>query len=212
MKQLLLILLLASMALFSLPAYAKTVYVTDRLETHLRSGPSNQHRITRTIRSGDPLTVIEALPEGYTRVQTPSGSTGWILTRYLMNEPHPRRQLEKLSDIQGTLQTLQTELSEANETIEQLNEENRRLTVELEQITQTAANAIAISRQNEELQTHRLNLEKEVQTLQQIKSDLERSHNHRWFYAGSGVLLLGLVLGLIIPRIRFHQRSNWNSL
>lgn len=211
MKQLVFILLLISTAFISAPAHAKTLYVSDRLETNLRSGPSNQHRILRTIRSGDPVTVLET-SQGYSRVETASGVSGWILTRYLMDEQHPRIQLEEFADFQQVRQQLQDRLAEATTSITQLKDDNARLTAELEHITRTSANAIAINKQNEELQMLRLNLEREVQTLQQINGDLERSHNHRWFYAGASVLLLGLILGLVIPRIRFHQRSNWNSL
>lgn len=193
-------------------AYSKTVYISDRLETALRSGPSNEYRIVRSVKSGDPVTVIETSSRGYSQIETQAGAKGWILTRYLMDEGHPREQQAQDADTLLVRQELEEKLTATTNQIEQLMAENETVKMELDKITRASGNVIAINKLNEELQLHRANLEREMQMLQQTNDDLKRSHNHRWFYAGAAVLLLGLLLGLLIPKIRSHQRSNWNAL
>jgi SH3 domain protein len=33
-----------------------------------------------------------------------------------------------------------------------------------------------------------------------------------WFLAGAGVLAFGLILGLVLPRLKFGRRSRWGDL
>lgn len=212
MKHTSLFILLAISLLAPLSAHSKTVYITDQLETALRSGPSNEYRIVRAVKSGDAVKVIDTSTRGFTQIETQAGAKGWILTRYLMDKEHPREQLEQHADTTQIQQELEESLSAATAQIEQLTAENTKVKMELDKLTRTSGSAIAINKQNEELQLHRANLEREMQTLQQANDDLKRSHSHRWFYAGAGILLLGLLLGLLIPKIRFQQRSNWNAL
>ena len=74
---------------------ATTAYVTDQMEVTLRNGTSTGHRILRMLPSGVPLEVLETDSDsGYTRVRSPSGQEGWVLSRYLQNEPVARDQLK----------------------------------------------------------------------------------------------------------------------
>ncbi|MCP5092182.1 MAG: TIGR04211 family SH3 domain-containing protein, partial [Gammaproteobacteria bacterium] len=85
--------LLASSAAIAAPAW-----VTDQFEITLRSGPSTSNAIQLMIDSGLRLEVLERdADSGYTRVRTPGGTEGWVLSRYLMSEPSAREQLAKLS-------------------------------------------------------------------------------------------------------------------
>jgi len=55
-------------------------------------------------------------------------------------------------------------------------------------------------------------MERELQTLTQENESL-RDRSHRdWFMVGSGVTIAGIILGLILPRIRFRRRSSWDTL
>ena len=75
-------------------AAAQTRYVTDIFEITLRSGKSTQNEIVRMLPSGTALEVIETdAKSGYTRVRTPSGKDGWVLSRYLMDLPSARARL-----------------------------------------------------------------------------------------------------------------------
>lgn len=194
-------------------AAAQTLYVSDQLETNMRSGPSTGHRIIRMLKSGDPVTVLEnSVATGYSRVKNQNGVEGWMLTRHLMNEPHPRSQLEEFAEIHKIRRNLETQLREARTQIQGLSGENQKLKTDLDKISRTAANTIAIERQNQELQKQRTDLELELQTLNQIKSELERKDQRLWMITGASVLGLGFLIGLIIPKIRFQKRNSWDTL
>jgi SH3 domain protein len=78
-------------------AAAEPVWVSDQFEVMLRSGPSTNNAIERMLPSGTALEVLERDEEaGYARVRTTAGTEGWVLSRYLMNEPSAREQLATL--------------------------------------------------------------------------------------------------------------------
>lgn len=55
-------------------------------------------------------------------------------------------------------------------------------------------------------------LESRVATLSLETRDLRRSTQRDWLLAGAAVLLVGLVLGIVLPRIRWRRRSRWSDL
>ena len=67
-------------------AVAETRYVSDTLEITMRSGKGTNFGITRMLRSGTPVEVLEVdKKSGYTQVRTKSGKEGWVLSRFLIN-------------------------------------------------------------------------------------------------------------------------------
>ncbi len=206
-------------------AWAETTrYVTDQLEITLRSGQSTKHQILRMLKSGTPLEVLEVDKEsGYTRVRTPDGKEGWVITRYLDSVPSAR---ERLAAAQQRLATLKMDNSRLNKTVQQLNGEkaelehrlgrlqrdHKRLQQELDRIRKTSASALAIDKENKELKNRLRKLEQEHQVVLQENEDLRDRRDREWFMAGAGVILLGMGIGLIIPKIRWRRKSNWSSL
>lgn len=221
--KLLLSALLLSLSI-AVPAMAETLYVSDQLEIPMRSGISNQHRIVRMLPSGTPVTVLETdSTAGYTQVQTPSGVEGWVLSRYLMKIPAARDRLtaaeKKLADLELENRERAAKLAEAGTTkesllgeVEQLNKENSKLTQELAEIRRTASNALALDSENKQLKNKLLELEREQQNLAQENDSLRDRSDRDWFMVGAGVVILGIILGLILPRIRLKKRSSWDTL
>ena len=67
---------------------AESRYVSDTLEITMRSGKGTSYGITRMLRSGTRLEVLEIdKKSGYTKVRTKSGKEGWVLSRFLMKTP-----------------------------------------------------------------------------------------------------------------------------
>jgi SH3 domain protein len=89
---------------------------------------------------------------------------------------------------------------------------NDKLQSELDQIRKTAANALAIESEKNRLTDETRKLKTELQEVQQENQSLKDRSNREWFVRGAGVVLLGILLGLILPRIRFRSSSRWNRL
>ena len=212
------------LCLLAASARAETLYVSDQLEIQLRSGQSTQHRILRMLPSGTTLEVLEVDQEsGWTRVRAPSGVDGWVLSRFLMNVPAARDRLasaeKKLAQLElenRKLQTTAKELREEKEGVTkeraQLDTSSRKLAQELEEIRRTASSALAIDAENKELKSRIVSAERDIHTLQQDNERLKDRTARDWFMVGAGVVVLGVLIGLIIPRIRLRKKSSWGEL
>lgn len=212
------------LTLTAFTAAAQTRYVSDQLEITLRSGTSTQHSIIRMLRSGTALEVLEAdAAAGYTRVRAADGVEGWVLTRYLMDRPAARQQLEaanarvdtlnaRVAELTARLESLTTERDALAAERGGLGAETEELRAELEHIRRVSASALELDKVNRELRTRLAAAEQASDGLRAEVAELKQNTQRNWFLAGAGVLALGLVLGLIIPRLRLGRRSRWGDL
>jgi SH3 domain protein len=212
-----------SLGLFT-TAMAETRYVSDRLEIQMRTGKGTQFRILRMLPSGTALEVLKTdKASGYTRVRAPGGVEGWVLSRLLMKGRAAR---DKLTEAEKTLARLELENRKLKASFDELqkekgstdqergrlNKDNRKLSQELEEIRRTASSALAIDAENDELKSRIVAYERQAQTLQQENEGLKDRTARDWFMVGAGVVILGMVIGLIIPRIRWRKKSSWDTL
>lgn len=217
--------ILALGLLIILPAtqvVAEPMWVSDQFEVMLRTGPSTNNAIERILPSGTALELIERDDDaGYARVRTAAGTEGWVLTRYLMDEPSAREQLEALtsrltsaaaegSSLTSQLDAVQGEYDSASRQIASLENEKRRLEEELAEIKRTAANVLAINNQNKELRDQLANAEIQAATLEQQNRELTGQTTRYWFMTGAMVLVVGMILGIWLPRIRWQRKSRYD--
>lgn len=216
------ILIITVASLLAGSAFAESAWVSDRFEITLRSGPSTNNAIQLMLSSGTELEVLENDPEtGYSRVQTGAGTEGWVLTRYLMDEPAAREQLATLtsqltseasrgSSLNSQLGAIRGEHETATRRIQTLENEKSSLEAELADIKRTAADVIAINRQNKDLREELAGEEIRVATLEQENRELSSQTTRYWFMSGALVLVVGMILGLWLPRIRWQRRSRYD--
>jgi len=210
-----------ALAVLAAGARAEPAWVSDEFEIMLRTGPSTGNAIQRMLRSGTEVEVLQRDPDsGYSRVRAPDGTEGWVITRYLMGEPAARQQLQQLtsqltnaqdtgSSLTAQLQAIRAEHREAEEAIAALEREKQALERELAEIRRTASDVLAIDEQNRRLQQELTDAEIRVDTLEQENAMLSGQQNRNWFIAGASVLVVGLLLGLWLPRIRWQRRSRY---
>lgn len=203
-------------------ASAEPAWVSDEFEITLRSGPSTSNAIQLMVGSGTRLEVLEQDGEsGYSRVQTQGGTEGWVLTRYLMNEPSAREQLSALtnqltsantrgSSLDTQLGAIRGEYNSANRRIATLEREKADVEKELAEIKRTAANVLSISDQNKSLMEQLTAAQIRADTLEQENRELASQTTRYWFMSGALVLLVGIILGIWLPRIRWQRRSRYD--
>ena len=221
MKRLTGIAALAGLLLAS-TAFAEPAWVSDQFEITLRSGPSTSNAIQLMIDSGTRLEVLERDDEaGYTRVTTQGGTEGWVLSRYLMNEASAREQLLALtsrltnantrgSSLDSQLDAIKGEYDSAGRQISTLEREKAAVEQELAEIKRTAANVLSISDQNKSLLDELAAAQIRADTLEQENRVLGSQTTRYWFVTGAIVLVVGLVLGLWLPRINWRRRRHWD--
>ena len=203
---------------------AENAYVTDEFEVTMRSGPSTQNAILRMLPSGTTIEVVEADEEtGYTTIKTASGIEGYVLSRFLMNQPAARDQLagmrQQVSNLRQRNQELAAREKKATASRDELRQErdsllkgNENKDTELANIRRVSANAIDINSQNQELQTTLQTMNHRLQAQTSEIQELKDGRNRDWFMAGAAVLIGGILLGLILPKLRMRRRSSWSDL
>lgn len=205
-------------------AFAESRYITDRLEVTMRSGESNQHKILRMLRSGAKLELLQTNEEsGYSHIRTADGMQGWVITRYLENLPSARDRLamteKQLARIKADNKSLSDKLAALTREHNQLRSESTQLSAqhrkqsdEVTRIKTISANALALDSENATLREQTRQLERDQQALQLENDSLKDRSDRDWFIVGAGVIVLGMIIGLIIPKIRWKKKSDWSSL
>ena len=201
-------------------AMAGTRYITDQLSVTMRHGQGTQYRIVDSLQSGQAVQVLQSNPKtGYSEVKTQNGDTGWVLTRYLTDTPSARQRLSQaqktVAQLQQQNQALQSKLNDLQSTKSQLTAkrsnleaENKQLQSRLQDISSKASHAIQISRTNQHLKERLASLQADRSRLKYQNNAL-RSHR-RGLEVGAVILFAGIVLGLVLPRLRLRRRSSWD--
>lgn len=210
-------------ALASAVAMAENRWVTDEFEVMMRSGKSTKQSIVRQLSSGTQVEVLEVdAASGYSRVRTGSGTEGWVLSRYLRSSPTAQLRLpeleRRLADSEARRAAISSELAELKQSRRSLEREIGELQStsssqrnQLERITRLSAETIQVDQQNTELKKRLAESEQQIETLQTENRQLASRANREWFLIGGAVLVAGLLLGLILPRISWRKKSSWSD-
>ncbi len=209
-------------ALVSLAAFGEPVWVSDQFEVMLRTGPSTDNAIQLMIGSGAELEVLEQDDEsGYSRVMTNGGTEGWVLSRYLMTEPGARAQLETFTrqlmgvntegaSLDSQLGAIRGEFESAKRQISELERDKTDMQAEIDDIRRAAADTLAIDSQNKNMQQLLTDAEIRVSMLEHENDSLVSQNTRNWFIAGALVLFAGVLLGLILPRMKWQRKSRYD--
>lgn len=200
------------LCLFSASVYGETMYVSDILKLTLRTGPSIENKIIAVIDSGQMMEVVEFGDE-WSQVQLPNGKEGWVLSRYLTTNETNNIKLQRLETKHKNLMVQAAELLEENN---RLKEENKRFSTESKtnqkQLAKTQSDYETLKAEAAEFLTLKTNYERaasqlaeqtaKAKQLEEQLSSLEMNAYIKWFLAGSGVLIVGFIIGFSTKRQR----------
>jgi len=208
---------------FLLTTQAQTTqYVTDHLSLAVRKGTSTSHRIVKMLPSGTEVSVLKTTPGGYSQIRTASGTTGWMLSRHLSDEPSARVRVaeaeataaaltQQNQALTGELDELRNNTADTDQRYASLSNRERELAAELEAIRRTSAGALQMAEQNQVLKRELLERDKQVQTLTQESATARERTDQQWFMIGAIVVLVSIFLGHLLPRMRLRKGSNLDS-
>jgi SH3 domain protein len=193
------------------PALAQDVYVTDILSATFRTGPGNDHKILRMLRSGERLTVIEA-QEAWTKVKTAGGLEGWMLNQWLTEDIPKAIQLDALNkkyeDLLARYSTLKQNcdaMEEENKTLKAnlaiSNKKERDIRKEFEDLKAGSAQYLALK---EQYTKTRASLDEKTLECDALNDQLTQKQIF-WTLAGAGILLTGIIIGFSSKRKRSHS-------
>lgn len=201
--RILLVMLLLTAPCLGLAA-GDTSYVAQGATVELKSGLSRKDKVVKTLEPGTPLKVLKKNTKiGYARVQLEGGEIGWLPTRVLTStEPPPPPKPE-------TPPPLIPETPAKSP--QQLQAEVDNLQTELQAVRQASANVLRIQAERDQLQESVISLRKELETALREKSVLNDDQKQAWFLIGGGVLFIGILLGVLLPRLSVRRRNDWGS-
>jgi len=190
---------------------AQKMYVSDRLQVTVRSGPSVDNKVLHVVKSGDVVTVVEKGEGGWVKVQLPNGESGWMIARYLQEDkpaalklkeldPQAKDLMQKVEELGKANQELKTRLAQAEKEAQQA----KRAYLELKQ---ESGDYMKLKARYEALKKE---FTAQAQRLDQLSAEAESlrfANNLKWFLAGAGVLFLGWLMGLALGR----RKRRWSS-
>lgn len=201
-----------------------TNYISDSLEVPLRRGAGYKYKISRMLKSGEAVKILEVDKSGWAQVQyQKSGKTyvGWLPSIVLQNQPvaidRLAAQIKKTTDVEEKYNALQQELSTLKTRFEEIDsqlsttkQEKFELGKELERLKEISSNAVELDEQNQQMKMRLTQLENQNTIMKEQIDQSDDSVKRQWFLTGGGVLLLGLILG------RFFRppgkRKKWGEL
>jgi len=213
------------------PAHADRRYVSDMLILTLRQGPGSEYETIGALRTGMLVEVLEE-GDKYLRVRTEEGEEGWVAKQYITSEtPKPliiaglekennrlgtrveeleKRQTLLLNQLKDAEQSHVAKVKELEKDAENYRQEVSRTTTELKQITEKyhalldqSKNVLELSSEHDRLQTENARLDAETNRLKKENARLQRTGMIRWFLAGAGVLLIGLLAGRVTRKKKY---------
>ncbi len=190
-------------------SFAETRYVTDLLKLPLRTGPSTEYKILALVVSGQQLEVVEP-GENWSLVRLANGKEGYVLNRYLVEQPTSAVRLEQLQSKYTTLRQQATALIEENSRFKEENQtfkssldsNEKALTTDYKELKASAAEFLNLKKKYQEVSTQLAEKTKRANALDKELRGLEMNQYIKWFLAGSGVLLVGFIIGFSAKRGR----------
>jgi SH3 domain protein len=224
----LLILLSVSVGL----AHADRRYVSDMLIITLREGQGSEYKKMGTLKTGTPVEVLEESGR-YLRVRTQEGEEGWVDKQYISAElpksliiagfkqeterlgakveELEKRQTLLLDQLKEAERSRDTKVKELEKIAENYRKEVSRTTMELKQITEKynalldqSKNVLDLTSEHDRLQAENAKLDTEMNRLKQENARLRSTGMLRWFLAGAGVFLIGLIAGRVSRKKRYY--------
>jgi SH3 domain protein len=200
------------MMCFSAFGYAQSMYVTDVLKLTLRSGPGTEYKILAVVESGQPIDVLES-GEEWSRVKLANGKEGYVLTRYLLPDPTHSVRLEQLqikhkalTDQAAVLLEENTRFKEENKKLKAAVLSNEKMIKNLsndyKKLKAESAEFLNLKSKYKKASMQLAQQTKRAETLDKELSGVEKNQYIKWFLAGSGVLLVGFLVGFAAKRGR----------
>ena len=197
---------------FSAAGFAENMYVSDVLKVTVRTGPSTEYKVIAVAESGELVEILEK-GEDWSLVRLQNGKEGHVMSRYLTADPTYQILYDQLQNKQKALTQQAAELLEENT---ELKEENKKLKSLLnnseKSLQQVEGNFQELKAGSAEFLTLKTRFKKVSEQLsEQTKkadkldkelSKVELNQYIKWFLAGSGVLLVGFIVGFSARRQR----------
>ncbi len=173
-------------------------WVSDSLNTYVRSGPTDGYRIVGTLKSGQKVELLDTQGD-YSQVRAESGSAVWILTQDLQEIPSQLTRLPQLeqqvAELSEQLRTIEDSWKDRVQGMQETLDSRKALIDELEARRKTLD--AELTQAHSELRATRARL-----------GDENKQELMRYMVYGGSIAGVGLLLGLILPSLTRGRKRN----
>ncbi|MDA3915537.1 MAG: TIGR04211 family SH3 domain-containing protein [Deltaproteobacteria bacterium] len=230
-----LIVFIIIISLFPLASSARTGYVSDMLFLTFRQGPGNSYAVEKTLISNTQVLILEE-KNGFYKVELESKEVGWVdkdfiiftLPKTLMInklEKENKNLSNKITELQSSFGELRDKLSSMEQNDSQtkeklemslktaLEEKNKTTNMlsntreKYDTLTRQSKNIQKIVIENKVLKEQTQTLSGELEIIKEKRKNLFKTGMIKWFLTGSGVLLLGWIIGQSVSSRKQHSSS-----
>jgi SH3 domain protein len=163
-------------------------FITDDLFVYMHAGSGNNYRILGTVIAGTQIKLTGLSQNEYTQILDEKNRLTWIESKYVSEKPGLRFVVAELN----------AQLADATERNKQLDS----------QLNNARANITDTNTQSAQLNNEIATLKNQLASTKSKLKTQDTDIQKQWFFNGAIVLGLGLVLGLILPRLGGRKRSN----
>ena len=203
-------------------AHADILYIADDTNLALRGAPNSYGPLIKVLSTGTSVTVVGEPKNGFIKIRLIDGTEGFIRTKYTKKEPpeqDPKDTSSKnlvllqneISTLKGQLELAQKASTPDTPLEKTLATERDQLSRELNELKITAKNAKQIEKNRDELQEQ---VVKNTQELAQLKLDnkiLSDTTQRDWLIYGGALVIIGIFLGFVLPKISWRRKSGWDT-
>lgn len=196
------------------------LYVSDVIEVPVRAtGCSNCTIVHYGLSSGTAVYDLGEVEGDWTRIRSTGGSIeGWMLSRFLVQEPAARDQLvlaeadlliatEENLVLSQQLDSLLDELRTMGLSVESMPSDDSE---NPNPVMRVSGDVVGLNNQNDELIRRNQFLQQEIDILTARNDRLEDSSWRSWFIYGAGAVLAGALLSILLPRLMPRKKySEW---
>jgi SH3 domain protein len=201
---------------------ADILYIADDTNLALRNAASSYGQVIRILPTGTSVTVVGEPHNGFIKVRLIDGAEGYIRSKYTKKEPpeHDAKDTasKNLALLQTEIVTLKEQLAKATEAItpgstleKSLATERDQLSRELKELKTTAANAVQLKEEHDLLQERVVNGERDLEQIKLENQALKDTTKQDWLLYGGALVIIGIFLGFILPKISWRRKSGWDS-
>lgn len=168
-------------------------YVSDELNTWVRSGPGDNYRLQGTVNAGEEVTLLQSNEETkYGQVRDSNGRTSWI----------PLAQLSANPSLRTRVPALESQVKDLTDKLANIDTTWNSRTAEMQQkVAQSDGVISGLKDENQQLKNQLIVAQKKVNAANVQLDDKQRAIIMQWFMYGGGVLGVGLLFGLLLPHM-----------
>ncbi|NOT84706.1 MAG: TIGR04211 family SH3 domain-containing protein [Methylococcaceae bacterium] len=202
------------LCLTSIAALAESVYTTESVDFTFKTSENARSKMI-VVPKDTELTLLDRNNRtGFSKVRTVAGVEGFIVSRSLAAkadaQPQPDELKTKITALPEENIALKIDAKVSKEPIQKTlpvnQSECNRIKQELEELKADSTQTLQLQQQRDQLQERNTLIEQELNQIKRENQTKQQTFNKDWFFYGGGLAFIGVLLGMLLPKITARRK------